>query len=198
MRQSGLHAVSVGCAAGAVFGGEYQLHLLVDFGGLGSRAGSLILLTNSIARFAGTHPRTQRTRAPLALSTNRNRRPRLPPKRNPLLRLLPLELWVRTRLDRLRYVTSSHLCRSLPSQLIDIYGPPSTGFSLRDANTRSGIAKWFWRAHNNANEHARITHRTSNKLSCAPDDEFCVGWDVCQNSGNPEGLMWWVFKRPCV
>ncbi|KAI9016599.1 hypothetical protein DFJ74DRAFT_677748 [Hyaloraphidium curvatum] len=80
-------------------------------------------------------------------------------------------------------------CRWNFGELVDIYGPPSRGSEPGNAGTREGLAKWFWRAHNNANEHARITHRTSDALACAPDDEFCVGWDVCQNAGNPEGLM---------
>ncbi|KAI9008483.1 hypothetical protein DFJ74DRAFT_358023 [Hyaloraphidium curvatum] len=79
-------------------------------------------------------------------------------------------------------------CRWNFGELVDAYGPPSRGTGPDDAGTRLGIAKWFWRAHNNANEHSRVTHRTSEALACSVDTKMCRGWDVCQKAGNEDAL----------
>jgi hypothetical protein len=68
-------------------------------------------------------------------------------------------------------------CRANFEEIVIAIGLPS-----KTCTTGPQVARYFWIAHNNANEHSRITHRVSDELECKLDPEFCQGWPACKGN----------------
>jgi len=74
-------------------------------------------------------------------------------------------------------------CRANFEEIVNTVGLPS-----KTCSNGQQVAKWFWIAHNNANEHSRITHRVSDELECKLDAQFCQGWHKCKDDSLKPGF----------